>query len=180
MTAVEHFRQVLELLGVEPSEDIDDTPERWCRAFGELTSGYKESPRVILSKTFACEQGDELVILKDIEFTSLCEHHLLPFMGVAHVGYLPETRVVGLSKLARLVDCYAKRLQLQERMTRQIGNAIEEVLGSTAVGVVIEAHHSCMGCRGVKKPRARMVTSCLLGRMRTDAAMRSEFMSLVT
>jgi len=166
-------------LGVEMIGDLEETPARWVKAFQEMTAGYNENPAEILAKRFEQPAADELVILRDIEFTSLCEHHLLPFSGVVHVAYLPGGFLVGLSKLARLVDCYARRLQVQERMTEQIATAMLANLQSRAVGVVVKAHHSCMGCRGVKKPGARMITSSLLGMLRTDSALRAEFLSLV-
>jgi GTP cyclohydrolase I len=173
------FAAVLNQLGVETTGDLEETPQRWVRAFLEMTSGYTDDPVEILSKRFKQPAADELVILRDIEFTSLCEHHLLPFTGTAHVAYLPGGFLVGLSKLARLVECYARRLQVQERMTHQIATAIMENLDSRAVGVVIKAHHSCMGCRGVRKPGATMITSCLLGMLRTNSPLRAEFLSLV-
>lgn len=179
LEAKHHIGNALEAMGLPMTGDLEDTPQRWVKALQEMTSGYAESPEEILAKRFECEESDELVLLKGIAFTSLCEHHLLPFNGVAHVGYLPDARVVGLSKLARLVDCFAKRLQLQERLTRQIATSIETHLESKAVGVVIEAHHSCMGCRGVRKPGAVMVTSCLLGKLRNLPPLRAEFLSLI-
>lgn len=145
----------------------------------EMTLGYQEDPKEILSRTFD-EKSDEVVILRGIEFTSLCRHHLLPFSGTADVGYLPgETgKVVGLSKLARLVDCFARRLQLQERMTRQIAESLMGHLNARGAAVVVRAKHSCMACRGVKKASATMVTSCCLGAFREDGRLRSEFLTL--
>jgi GTP cyclohydrolase I len=170
---------VLVSLGVQLDGDLAETPARWTRAFREMTSGYLEDPAEILSKRFAQPAADELVLLTNISFVSLCEHHLLPFSGVAHVGYLPSGFVVGISKLARLVDCHAKRLQIQERMTLDVTKAIETHLATTAAGCIIEATHSCISCRGIRKAGASMTTSCLLGRLRTDPMMRSEFLSLV-
>ena len=169
------FGVLTDLLGIRLPEK---TPERWVRAFREMTAGYQESPAEILATTFACD-GDELVVLKGIPFVSICEHHLLPFTGTAHVGYLPINRVVGISKLARLVDCFARRLQLQERLTRDIAIAIEDNLRTNAVGVVTRASHTCMECRGVRKSGASMVSSCLLGKLRADNALRAEFMALI-
>jgi GTP cyclohydrolase I len=171
--------RLLESLGVDVTGDLAETPDRWIRAFIEMTSGYAEDPAVILSKRFKQPAADELVLLTDIPFVSLCEHHLLPFSGVAHIGYLPDGFVVGISKLARLVDCHAKRLQIQERMTQDIATALVTHLNTTAAGCIVEATHSCISCRGIKKPGTSMTTSCLLGRLRTDAMMRSEFLSLV-
>jgi GTP cyclohydrolase I len=170
---------VLTSLGIRVIGDLAETPMRWVKAFAEMTSGYGDDPRQILSKQFQQPAADELVLLKDIPFVSLCEHHLLPFSGIAHVGYLPSGTVVGISKLARLVDCYAKRLQIQERMTQDIATDIQTHLNTTAAGCIIEATHSCISCRGVKKAGISMTTSCMLGRLRTDPMMRSEFLSLV-
>lgn len=158
-------------------EAVSNTPLRFFRALFEMTSGSMEEPAEILSKQFAVD-SDEMIVLRGVEFTSLCEHHLLPFVGTCDVGYLPpETgMVVGLSKLARLVDCFAKRLQLQERMTRQIASALMEHLHARGAAVVVRAKHSCMGCRGVKKPDAEMVTSSMLGLFRTDPVVRQEFL----
>lgn len=166
----------LEFIGEDPNRDgLVDTPRRVIKALSEMTRGYKEDPSSILSKTFDVPY-DEMVILRDIEFWSLCEHHLLPFHGRVHVGYLPDKKVVGISKLARVVDVFARRLQVQERMTQQIANAIQEALKPQGVGVIIHATHLCMAMRGVQKP-ADMVTSCLLGSIREGGA-RSEFLKL--
>lgn len=177
--AMQGIRQLIALSGRSPDEnDLIETPKRVVKAFAEMTEGQRLDPRKILGKVFE-ERSDELVIIKDVEFVSLCEHHMLPFIGIAHVGYLPSAKVVGLSKLARLVDCYAKRLQIQERMTREIAQALMDVLNARASGVVVIGKHSCMACRGVKKPGASMVTSCMLGELRTNAMLRNEFLSLV-
>ena len=146
------------------------------KAWREMTAGYAEEPAEILART-CDESSDELVILREISFYSTCEHHLLPFYGQAVVGYLPG-KVVGISKLARLVECFAKRLQVQERMTRQIAEAVETHLDARGVGVVLRAHHLCMGCRGVRQEETEMVTSSMLGTLRSDAASRSEFLKL--
>jgi GTP cyclohydrolase I len=170
--------RILEYIGEDPTrEGLLDTPKRVLKAFKEFTNGYNQDPNEILSTTFT-ESYDEMVVLKNIEFVSLCEHHLQPFRGIAAVGYIPSGKVVGLSKLARLVDCYARRLQVQERMTEQIANAIQDVLQPLGVGVFIEAHHSCMGNRGVRKHNASMVTQKLIGAMRKDGDARAEFMRL--
>jgi GTP cyclohydrolase I len=168
---------LLRLIGEDPDRDgLRDTPARVVKALLEMTAGYSESPSEILATTFA-EHSDELIILRGIDFYSTCEHHLLPFHGVAHVGYLPG-RVVGISKLARLVHCFARRLQIQERMTQQIAEAVQLHLEARGVGVVISAHHLCMGCRGVKLPASQLITSAMLGTLRSHAETRSEFLRL--
>jgi GTP cyclohydrolase I len=168
---------LLQLIGEDPQRDgLRDTPARVVKALLEMTSGYGDSPAEILSKTFA-EHSDELIVLRGIDFHSVCEHHLLPFQGVAHVGYLPG-KVVGISKLARLVHCFARRLQIQERMTQQIADAVETHLEARGVGVIVTAHHLCMGCRGVRLPATQLVTSAMLGTLRRNAETRSEFLRL--
>lgn len=168
---------LLRLIGEDPARDgLRDTPERVVKALLEMTAGYDESPADILSKTFA-EHSDELIVLRGIDFHSICEHHLLPFHGVAHVGYLPG-RIVGISKLARLVHCFARRLQIQERLTQQVASAVETHLEARGVGVIIAAHHLCMGCRGVKLPATELITSAMLGTLRNSAETRSEFLRL--
>ena len=165
------------VIGEDTSRDgLRDTPSRVVKALLEMTAGYGDSPAEILSTTFA-EHSDELIVLRGIDFYSVCEHHMLPFHGVAHVGYLPG-RVVGISKLARLVHCFARRLQIQERMTQQIAHAVETHLQARGVGVVIVAHHLCMGCRGVRLPATQLVTSSMLGTLRNSAETRSEFLRL--
>ena len=149
------------------------------KSWAELYAGYHQKPSEILSTVFEDGACDEMVILKGIPFSSMCEHHMLPFIGVAHVGYLPAGKVVGLSKLARLTDCFAKRLQIQEKMTAQIADAIEAHLKPRGTAVVIEAHHQCMSCRGVKKQATVMVTSAMRGTFREDAAARAEVLSLM-
>jgi len=170
--------RLLSFIGEDPTRDgLLDTPARVTRMLAEMTTGYQQEPADILKRVF--DDGcDEMVILKGIRFTSLCEHHMLPFQGTASVGYLPRGRVVGISKLARLVQCFARRLQIQERMTRQIAEALEKHLDPMGVGVVVEAHHECMGCRGVLQPTASMVTSSMLGEFRTNPPMRAEFLRL--
>jgi GTP cyclohydrolase I len=175
--AEEAVTTLLRFIGEEPERDgLRDTPSRVVKAWREMTSGYAEDPAEILSRTFD-ESSDEMVILRGISFYSTCEHHLLPFYGEAVVGYLPG-KVVGISKLARLVECFAKRLQVQERMTRQIADAVEKHLEARGVGVVLRAHHLCMGCRGVRQEETEMVTSSMLGTLRTDATSRAEFLRL--
>jgi GTP cyclohydrolase I len=178
---VEHaVCEMLVAFGDDPErEGIIGTPDRVARAWGEMLSGYREDPRAILSTDFDADGYDQMVVLRDIDFTSMCEHHLLPFHGIAHVAYIPKVRVVGLSKLARLVECYARRLQLQEKMTRQVADALQEHLVPLGVAVLVEATHTCMSDRGVKKPGAKMVTSVMLGALRHDPGARAEFLSLV-
>lgn len=175
--AAEAISTLLRFIGEDPDRDgLLDTPHRVVRAWREMTAGYEENAEEILSRTFE-ETSDELVILGGISFYSTCEHHMLPFYGTASVGYLPG-KVVGISKLARLVQCFARRLQIQERMTRQIAEAVSTHLQARGVGVVIKAHHLCMGCRGTRQPGAQMVTSSMLGTLREDAVSRSEFLRL--
>lgn len=172
--------RLLQFIGEDPTRDgLLETPKRVLKAWRELTSGYQQDYKSILNKSFE-QPHDELVLLRGVEFHSTCEHHLLPFYGTAAVGYIPIKTVVGISKLARLVECFARRLQIQERLTKQIADAIVEVLQPLGVGVVIQAKHSCMGCRGVMKPDSDLVTSVMLGNLRDNAAARAEFLSLVT
>ncbi|WP_372707603.1 GTP cyclohydrolase I FolE [Brevundimonas sp.] len=173
-------RTLIEWAGDDPDrEGLLDTPARVARSYRELFSGYEVEPRAYLERTFEEVGGyDQLVVLKDIRFVSFCEHHMLPVVGVAHVGYLPTDRVVGISKLARVVRGYARRLQIQEKMTAEIARTIEEVLRPHGVGVVIEAEHSCMTIRGVDAPGTRLTTSALLGVVRDDARTREEFLRL--
>lgn len=172
-------RTILLYLGEDPDrEGLKDTPSRVIKAWDEMTEGYGLEPKTILATAFQPDGYDEMVLCRDIEFHSTCEHHMLPFSGVAHVAYVPSTRVVGLSKMARLVDCFARRLQIQERLTRQIADTMQSVLKPKGVGVIIQARHLCMACRGVIKQRSVMVTSALLGVMRHSEA-RNEFLSLV-
>ena len=169
-------RDLLVALGadVEDDESLRDTPRRVAAAYAELLTPEPFNPT-----TFPNDEGyDELVVARSISFTSLCEHHMLPFSGVAHVGYLPGERIVGLSKLARVVDFYARRLQVQERLTKQVATWLEEQLSPKGVGVVIEAEHSCMALRGVRKAGSKTVTSAMLGVVRDDARTRQEFLAL--
>ncbi|HEY7989791.1 MAG TPA: GTP cyclohydrolase I FolE [Stellaceae bacterium] len=161
-------------------EGVKATPGRVVRAFEEYFVGYTEDPQEILGRTFDETDGyDEVVVLKDIRFESHCEHHLAPIIGKAHVAYLPNRRVVGISKLARLVEVFAHRLQIQEKMTAQIANTLEEVLQPRGVAVVVEAAHQCITTRGIHKPGVTMVTSRMLGAFRTDASTRREFLSII-
>ena len=171
--------EILIAIGEDPSrEGIKETPRRIAEMYAEVFSGMKEDPREVLSVGF--EEGhNEMVILKDIPFYSMCEHHLLPFYGMAHIGYIPNGRVVGASKLGRVVEILAKRPQLQERLTTQIADTIVEALQPQGVAVVIEAEHLCMTMRGVKKPGSNIVTSAMRGSFRTRAVTRAEFLSLI-
>lgn len=174
-------RTLIRWAGDNPArEGLIETPKRVAKSYRELFQGYEVEPRDYLEKTFEEVGGyDELVVLKDIRFVSFCEHHMLPVVGRAHVAYLPTDRVVGISKLARVVRGYARRLQIQEKMTSEIANAIQDVLRPHGVGVVIEAEHSCMTMRGVDVPGASLITSCLLGVVREDPRTREEFLRLV-
>ena len=173
-------RTLIRWAGDDPArEGLVDTPARVARSYRELFAGYEVDPRDYLERTFEEVGGyDELVVLKDIRFVSFCEHHMLPVVGKAHVGYLPTDRVVGISKLARVVRGYARRLQIQEKMTAEIARAVHEVLRPEGVGVVIEAEHSCMTMRGVDVPGASLITSHLIGVVRDDPRTREEFMRL--
>ncbi len=174
-------RTLIQWAGDNPDrEGLLETPKRVAKSYRELFQGYEVEPREYLEKTFEEVGGyDELVVLKNIRFVSFCEHHMLPVVGVAHVGYLPTDRVVGISKLARVVRGFARRLQIQEKMTSDIAHAIQDVLRPHGVGVVIEAEHSCMTMRGVDVPGASLSTSCLLGSVREDPRTREEFLRLV-
>jgi GTP cyclohydrolase I len=172
--------RLLENLGEDPQrEGLQRTPERVSRSLQELTSGMHQSIAEVIGQGVFQEDCSEMVIVKDIEFYSLCEHHLLPFYGRIHVAYIPNGKIIGLSKLPRIVDMFARRLQVQERMTVQIAQAIQEVLQPEGVGVVADAAHLCMMMRGVAKQNSSTMTSCLLGRFRSDARTRSEFLGLV-
>ena len=174
-------RTLIEWAGDDPGrEGLKGTPARVAKAFEEYFSGYGTDPVELLQRTFEETDGyDEMVVLRDIRFESHCEHHLAPIIGKAHIAYLPQQRVVGISKLARLVEVYAKRLQIQEKMTAQIANTLDEVLQPKGVAVVIEAAHQCMTTRGVHKPGVAMVTSRMLGAFRTDPSTRREFLAII-
>ena len=175
-----HYRDILTGLGEDPErEGLRDTPTRAAKAMQYLCGGYQRCLEEIVNGALFASDNDEMVIVKDIELYSLCEHHLLPFIGKAHVAYIPTGRVLGLSKVARIVDMYARRLQIQENLTRQIAEAIQEVTGAAGVAVVIEAKHMCMMMRGVEKQNSSMITSVMLGEFRENAATRSEFLSLI-
>jgi len=179
--ATEAVKTLIKWAGDNPErEGLKETPKRVIRSYKDFFSGYNSDPREILSKKFKEVEGyDEIIILKNIRLESHCEHHMVPFIGTAHVGYLPKNKVVGLSKLARLVEAFAKRLQIQEKLTAQIANAIDEVLQPKGVGVIIEASHLCVATRGIHKPDSKMVTSRMLGSFRNDQATRKEFLDLV-
>ena len=179
--AEEAVRTLIRWAGDDPRrEGLIETPNRVVRAFEEWFQGYREDPRELLSKTFEEMNGyDELVILRNIRFESHCEHHLAPIIGQAHIAYLPNRRVVGISKLVRLVEVYAKRLQIQEKMTSQIAQTINEVMQPRGVGVVIEASHECMTTRGVHKTGLTMVTSEMIGALRDDPSTRREFLAVI-
>ena len=174
-------RVLLRWAGDDPArEGLLDTPARVVRSYEEFFAGYTVDPKELLARTFSEVDGyDEMIVLKDIRFESYCEHHMVPIIGRAHVAYLPERRVVGISKLARLVDAFAKRLQIQEKMTVQIADTLNEVLQPKGVGVILEASHQCMSTRGVHKAGVAMVTSRMLGTFRTDPSTRREFLSIV-
>jgi len=173
-------RKMIALIGEDPNrEGLRKTPERFEKALRYLTSGYHQNLDSVLNGATFSVHYDEMVVVKDIEFFSLCEHHLLPFFGKAHVAYLPSKRVLGLSKIARLVNMFARRLQIQERMTSQIAQAIEEKISPEGVGVIIEARHLCMQMRGVEKQHGQAVTSAMLGSFRHNKQTRDEFLSLV-
>lgn len=174
-------RTLLRWTGDDPArEGLEGTPDRVVRAYEEFFAGYGSDPVDMLSRTFEETDGyDEMVLLRDIDFQSHCEHHMVPIIGVAHVAYIPQRRVVGISKLARVVEAFAKRLQIQERFTMQIANTIQDVLQPAGVGVVIEAQHQCMTTRGVNKKGVAMVTSCMLGAFRDDPATRAEFLNAI-
>ena len=173
-------RDLLKELGEDPyREGLTKTPERVASALGYLTSGYGTTVSEVLNDAVFSEPYDEMVVVKDIELYSMCEHHLLPFFGKAHIAYLPAGKIVGLSKLARLVDMFARRLQIQERLTTQIAEALQAALQPAGVAVVIEAFHFCMMMRGVEKQNSQAITSCMLGAFRDCRETREEFLQLI-
>jgi GTP cyclohydrolase IA len=174
------FLELLEAIGEDPQrEGLLRTPTRAARAFEFLTNGYRQSLEEVVNGAIFESEASEIVLVKDIELYSMCEHHLLPFIGRAHVAYIPNGKVIGLSKVARLVDVFARRLQIQENLTIQIADALMKTLHPAGVGVVVEAKHLCMMMRGVEKQNSSMTTSCLLGSFKDDARTRSEFFSLL-
>ena len=177
----QYFRKMLEYIGEDPQrEGLIKTPIRAAHAFEFMTQGYKKSVDDIVNGAIFTSDNDEMVVVKNIEMYSLCEHHLLPFFGKAHVGYIPKGKIIGLSKIARIVDMYARRLQVQENLTKQIAQTLMDVTGARGVGVVIEAQHLCMMMRGVEKQNSIMKTSCLLGAFRKEDATRKEFLALIS
>ena len=179
--AEEAVETLIKWAGDNPNrEGLQDTPRRVTKAYEEFFNGYKSKPEEILSKTFDEVEGyDEMVIVRDIAIESHCEHHMVPFIGIAHIGYIPDKRVVGISKLARIADVFAKRLQTQETMTAQIADTINEVLKPKGVAVVIDAQHQCMTTRGTHKTESSTITSRMLGLFRTNSNTRNEFMNLI-
>lgn len=174
------YTQILENLDENPNrEGLIKTPLRAAKALEFLTSGYRQDVDKILNDAIFDEDFDEMVIVKDIEFYSLCEHHILPFWGKCHVGYLPRKRIIGLSKIPRIVDMFARRLQVQERLTREIAEALQTALHPTGVGVVMEAQHMCMMARGVEKQASKMTTNAMRGTFRNDSLTRSEFLRCI-
>ena len=177
----DHFRAILELLGEDPERDgLKDTPKRAAKALEYLTQGYHQDLNSVVNNAIFESTNDQMVLVKDIEVYSMCEHHMLPFVGRCHIAYLPAKKVIGLSKLARITDMYARRLQIQENLTAQIASAVEEVTGARGVGVILEAKHFCMMMRGVEKQNSTMKTSMMLGTFRTDHRTRTEFLNLVS
>ncbi len=174
------IKSLLLAIGEDPNrKGLRKTPERVSRSFAHLTSGYRQDVAKIVKGAVFEDACDDMIIVKDIEFHSLCEHHLLPFHGKCHIGYIPKGRIFGVSKLARIVDVFARRLQLQERLSREIAHSIEEAIAPEGVGVVMEAQHLCMTMRGVEKQHSKMVTSAMLGSFRAESATRLEFLSLI-
>ena len=174
------YRTILTCAGEDPERDgLLDTPERAAKAMAFMTRGYAQTLESVVNGAIFPSESDEMVIVRNIELYSLCEHHMLPFTGKCHVAYLPDGRVIGLSKIARIVDMYARRLQIQENLTREIADAVGEVTGGRGVGVIVEARHLCMQMRGVEKQNSSMTTSSMLGRFRTDINTRNEFLQLV-
>ena len=176
----EYYKNLLKYIGEDVNRDgLKKTPQRAAKAFQYFTKGYSENLDQIVNNAIFESDNDEMIIVKDIELYSTCEHHLIPFFGKCHVGYLPNGKILGLSKVARIVDVFARRLQIQENLTKQIAEAILKYTGAKGVGVVIEAKHLCMMMRGVEKQNSSMKTSCMLGSFRRDNSTRSEFLSLI-
>ena len=177
----ELYREMIKNLGEDPSRDgLVDTPARAAKAMSFLTRGYQQTIEEIVNGALFDSETSEMIVVKDIEMYSMCEHHLLPFIGKCHVAYVPTGKVLGLSKVARIVDMYARRLQIQENLTRQIADAIEKVTNASGVGVIVEAQHMCMMMRGVEKQNSSMKTSVMSGSFRADSVTRAEFLSLIS
>ncbi len=176
----EYYKKIIKAIGENPQRPgLKETPRRAALAFQYLTSGYNQEVHKIINNAIFLSDNDEMIIVKDIELYSLCEHHLLPFFGKCHIGYLAGGKIIGLSKVARVVDIFARRLQVQENLTRQIAEILMEHIGAKGVGVVIEAQHLCMMMRGVEKQNSIMKTSCMLGAFRKESSTRAEFLSLI-
>jgi len=177
----EHVRAMLEALGEDPArEGLLKTPDRVARAMREMTRGYAQDPEAIVRGALFTEDYSEMIVMKDIDFYSMCEHHMLPFFGKAHIAYIPKGKIVGISKLARIVDVFSRRLQVQERLTRQVADLLMDVLHPEGVAVVVEGEHLCMRMRGVEKQNSYVSTSAMLGVFRDHQATRDEFMTLLT
>jgi GTP cyclohydrolase I len=180
LSAEDHVRAILRTIGEDPDrEGLLKTPERVERALQFLTKGYHEDPAAILKSALFSEEYSEMIVLKDLDFFTLCEHHLLPFFGKAHVAYIPSKKILGLSKLARLFEVFARRLQVQERLTTQVATSLMEAIDPQGVGVVVEAEHLCMRMRGIEKQNSVVVTSCMLGTFRDRQETREEFTTLI-
>lgn len=176
----EQYTRILEAIGENTRRPgLVDTPERAAKAMEFLTRGYQQSVEEVVNDALFPSDSEEMIIVKDVELYSMCEHHMLPFIGKAHVAYIPTGKVLGLSKIARIVDMYARRLQIQEQLTVQIAETIQQVTGAKGVGVIVEAKHMCMMMRGVEKQNSSMKTSSMLGSFRENSATRSEFLSLI-
>lgn len=175
------FYNLLKEIGEDPDrEGLKDTPKRVEESYKFLTKGYRQNIDEVLNDAFFTAEDNHMVIVKDIELYSLCEHHMLPFIGKCHIGYIPDKKVIGVSKLARVVDMYARRLQIQERLTNQIAHVLMDKVGAQGVGVVIEAQHLCMMMRGVEKQNSKMITSAMHGSFRSQMATRTEFLQLIS
>ncbi|MDP3294946.1 MAG: GTP cyclohydrolase I FolE [Nevskia sp.] len=176
----EHYKAIIEAVGEDPNrEGLLRTPQRAAKAMEFLTQGYKQDLKELVNDAVFTTSNNEMVIVRDIELYSMCEHHLLPFLGRAHIAYLPNGKVIGLSKIPRIVDMFARRLQIQEKLTQQIGNCVQEVTDAKGVAVVVEAKHLCAMMRGVEKQNSSMTTSMMLGRFRDDPRTRQEFLTLI-
>jgi GTP cyclohydrolase I len=176
----QHWKAIIEAIGEDPDrEGLVKTPERAAKAFEFLTRGYRQDVNELVNNAIFTSDTDEMVIVRNIELYSMCEHHMLPFIGKAHVAYLPQGKVIGLSKIARIVDLFARRLQIQEVLTKQIADCVNTAIGAKGVGVVIEAKHMCMMMRGVEKQNSVMTTSCMLGHFREQPQTREEFLRLI-
>ena len=176
----EHWKAIIKAIGEDPDrEGLVKTPERAAKAFEFLTQGYRQNVEELVNKAIFTSDTDEMVIVRNIELYSMCEHHMLPFIGKAHVAYLPQGKVIGLSKIARIVDLFARRLQIQEVLTKQIADCVNDAIDARGVGVVVEAQHMCMMMRGVEKQNSIMTTSCMLGNFRDQLQTREEFLRLI-